>query len=144
MPLIENDVTFAFLNAADPKFKFADRVFNRIRSRSLKVSLSSVALVEMELVYRSEGREEGLLKDMAALASIPNAEFEPLTPDVALSAVYLRQTFHLGFFDSHYAATALKLDGRIISFDRAYDDVKGLIRIDPTEEGGDTENRDEE
>ena len=143
MPLIENDVTFAFLNEADPKFKSADRIFRRIRSGSLKVSLSSVALVEMELVYRSEGREEGLLKDMAALASIPNAEFEPLTPDVALSAVYLRQTFHLGFFDSHYAATAMKLDRTIISFDRAYDDVKGLKRIDPTTEGKDAESQDE-
>jgi predicted nucleic acid-binding protein len=132
MPLIENDVTFAFLNGLDPKFKSADRVFNKIRSGILKVSLSSVALVEMELVYRSEGRESALLGDMAALASIPNATFEPLTPDVALSAVFLRQTFHLGFFDSHYAATALKLDGTIISFDRAYDEVKGLQRIDPT------------
>ncbi len=131
MPLIENDVTFAFLNSLDPKFKSADRIFGKIRSGALKVSLSSVALVEMELVYRSEGRENALLNDMAALASIPNATFEPLTPDVALSAVFLRQTFHLGFFDSHYAATALRLDGCIISFDRAYDDVKGLKRIEP-------------
>jgi predicted nucleic acid-binding protein len=115
----------------DPKFKSADRIFAKIRSGVLKVSLSSVALVEMELVYRSEGRENALLNDMAALASIPNATFEPLTPDVALSAVFLRQSFHLGFFDSHYAATALKLDGGIISYDRAYDEVKGLKRIDP-------------
>ena len=131
MPLIENDVTFAFLNSLDSKFKSADRVFTKIRSGSLKVSLSSVALVEMELVYRSEGREDALLKDMAALASIPDAKFEPLTPDVVLSAVLLRQMFHLGFFDSHYAATALKVDGSIISFDKAYDHVKGLKRIDP-------------
>jgi len=131
MPLIENDVTFAFLNRSDAKFKSADRIFNKIRSGALKVSLSSVALVEMELVYRSERREERLLKDMASLASIPNATFEPLTPDIALSAVYLRQAFHLGFFDSHYAATALRLDGSIISYDKAYDDVKGLKRIDP-------------
>jgi predicted nucleic acid-binding protein len=131
MPLIENDVTFAFLNSLDPKFKLADRIFSNIRTGILKVSLSSVALVEMELVYRSERREDSLLKDMAALASIPNAAFEPLTPDVALSAVFLRQTFHLGFFKAHYAATALKLDGNIISFDRAYDSVKGLKRIDP-------------
>ena len=31
----------------------------------------------------------------------------------------------------HYAATALKLDGSITSFERACDDVKGLKRIDP-------------
>ncbi len=132
MPLIENDVVFGFLNSLDPKFKSVDRIFTKIRSGSLKVSLSSVALVEMELVYRSEGREDALLKDMAALASIPNTVFEPLTPDVALSAVFLRQTFNLGFFDSHYAATALKIDASIISFDRAYDAVKGLKRIDPS------------
>lgn len=132
MPLIENDVVFGFLNSSDPRFKLADRIFTKIRSGSLRVSLSSIALVEMELVYKSEGREEALLKDMAALASIPNTTFEPLTPDVALSAVFLRQTFDLGFFDSHYAATALKNDGSIISFDRAYDAVKGLKRIDPS------------
>jgi len=131
LALIENDVIFAFLDKFDAKFRAADRVFNKIRSGSLTVSMSSVALVEMELIYRSEGKEDALLKDMAALAAIPNATFEPLTPDVVLSAVFLRQTFPLGFFDSHYAATALKVDGTIISFDRAYDNVKGLKRIDP-------------
>jgi AbrB family looped-hinge helix DNA binding protein len=40
MPLIENDVTFAFLNSLEPKFKLADRIFNKIRSSVLKVSLS--------------------------------------------------------------------------------------------------------
>lgn len=131
MAVIENDVIFAFLNKLDPKFKTADRVFNKIKSGSLRVSISSVALVEMELIYRSEGKENALPKDMAALAAIPNATFEPLTPDVALSAVFLRQMFRLGFFDSHYAATALKVDAAIMSFDRAYDYVKGLKRIDP-------------
>ncbi len=132
MPVIENDTIFAYLNELDPKFKVAERVFNRLKAGTLKASISSVALVEMELIYRSEGREAGLLKDMAALSSIPNATFEPLTPEVALSAVFLRQTFGLGFFDSHYAATALTVDKSILSFDRAYDRVKGLKRLDPT------------
>jgi len=61
---------------------------------------------------------------------LPNTAFEPLTPDGALCAVYLRQTFGLGFFDSHYAATALNLDKTIISFDRVYDNLKGLRRLD--------------
>ena len=131
MALLDNDVIFAFLNKFDPRFNVADRIFGRIKSGSLKVSISSVALVEMEFIYRSEGKEDNLLKDMTALAAIPNTTFEPLTPDVALSAVFLRQTFNLSFFDSHYAATALKADGTIMSFDRDYDDVKGLRRIDP-------------
>ncbi len=131
LPLIENDTIFAYLNEFDPKFKVVQRLFNKLKTNSLKVSISSVALIEMELIYRSEGKEDALLKDMAALASIPNARFEPLTPEVAMSAVFLRQSFGLGFFDSHYAATALNGDKSILSFDRAYDRVKGLNRLDP-------------
>lgn len=131
MPLIENDVIFAYLNELDPNFSVAERIFRKISSGSISVSISSVALVEMELIYRSENREEALLRDMAALAALPNATFESLTPNVALSAVYLRQTFGLSFFDSHYAATALNLDKAILSFDRSYERVKGLKRLDP-------------
>lgn len=132
MPLIENDVIFAYLNEFDPSFSVAERVFSKLSSGSIKVSISSAALVEMELIYRSENKEDALLRDMAALAALPNTTFEPLTPEIALSAVYVRQTYGLGFFDSHYAATALNLDKTILSFDRAYDNVKGLRRLDPT------------
>lgn len=131
MPAIENDVIFAYLNESDINFKVAERLFGKLKAGSLTVSISSVALVEMELIYRSERKEDALLRDMAALASLPHTHFEPLTPEVVLSAVFLRQTHDLGFFDSHYAATALNLDRRILSFDRAYDRIKGLKRIDP-------------
>jgi predicted nucleic acid-binding protein len=122
---------FAYLNERDPKFSVAERIFSKLNQGSIKISISSVALVEMQLIYRSENREDALLRDMAALAALPNTTFEPLTPDIALSAVYLRQTFGLSFFDSHYAATALNLDKTIVSFDRAYDNVKSLTRLDP-------------
>lgn len=41
-----------------------------------------------------------------------------LTSDMAVAGVYLRQTINLTFFDSNYAAAALNLDGKIISFDQ--------------------------
>ena len=85
----------------------------------------------MELIYRSEGMEDKLLKDLAAIAALPNVKYIALTPDVAVASVYLRQTLNLTFFDSHYAAVALNLDRRILSFDRSYDRVKGLTRVDP-------------
>ncbi|MEM4488822.1 MAG: hypothetical protein QXI55_01355 [Thermofilum sp.] len=64
----------------------------------------------MEPICRSEKREGRLLKDLAALAALPNVEYVALTPDVVLTSVYLRQTLNLFFFDSHYAATALNLE----------------------------------
>ena len=129
--LLENDVIFAYMNRADPKHNIAERVFEKLRRRDFSFEVSSVSLVEMELIYKSEGVETRLLKDIAALAALPNVKYVALTPDVAVASVYLRQTLGLSFFDSHYAATALELDARIVSFDRAYDRVQGLTRIEP-------------
>jgi len=132
MPLLENDVIFAFLNEYDPNHTVAEKVFQKIRSGETMVEISSVSLLEMELIYRSEGMEDKLLKDLAAIAALPNVKYVALTPDVAVASVYLRQTLNLTFFDSHYAAVALNQDRRILSFDRPYDRVKGLTRVDPT------------
>jgi len=131
MPLLENDVIFAFLNEFDPNHTIAERIFRKLRSGEATVEISSVSLLEMELIYRSEGMEDKLLKDLAAIAALPNVKYIALTPDVAVASVYLRQTLNLTFFDSHYAAVALNLDRRILSFDRSYDRVKGLTRVDP-------------
>jgi predicted nucleic acid-binding protein len=131
MPLLENDTVFAYLNELDSNHLAAERLFQRLRRGEIEVEVSSVSLVEMELIYRSEKVEDRLLEDLAALAALPNVRYVALTPDVAVASVYLRQTLNLSFFDSHYAATALDLDRRIISFDQAYDRVPGLTRVNP-------------
>jgi len=131
MPLLENDVIFAYLNEYDPKHTTAEVVFKKLEKGETVVEVSSLTLIEMELIYRSEKMEDRLLKDLAAIAALPNANYVPLTPEVAVTSVYLRQTSRLTFFDSHYAATALNLDKRIISFDESYDEVPGLSRIKP-------------
>jgi predicted nucleic acid-binding protein len=71
------------------------------------------------------------LNDIAELLALPGVKYVPLEPKVVLLSVYLRNQYNLTFFDSHYAATALSLDRKIISFDRAYERVPGLARIDP-------------
>ncbi len=131
MPLLENDVVFAYLNEYDPNHAIAERIFKKLKNGEVNLEISSVSLIEMELIYRSEKMEENLLKDLAAIAALPNVKYVALTPDVAVTSVYLRQTLNLTFFDSHYAATALNLDRKIISFDQAYDRVPGLSRIKP-------------
>lgn len=131
MPLLENDVIFAYLNEYDPNHAIAERVFQKLQNGEINVEISSVSLLEMELIYRSEKMEDKLLRDLASVAALPHVKYVALTPDVAVASVYLRQTLDLTFFDSHYAATALNLDGKIISFDQAYDRVPGLIRIKP-------------
>ena len=131
MPLLENDVIFAYLNEYDSNHAIAERIFQKLQNGETSVEISGVSLIEMELIYRSEKMEDKLLKDLAAIAALPNVEYIALTPDVVVASVYLRQTLELTFFDSHYAASALSLDRKIISFDRAYDKVPGLTRIKP-------------
>ncbi|MCD6562810.1 MAG: PIN domain-containing protein [Thermoproteales archaeon] len=129
--LIENDLIFAFLNKYDKNYTVAYEIFKKIKNGELKVEASSISLLEMELIYKSENRESQLFRDLAALASFENIKFIPLTPEITLASVYIRQETGLSFFDSHYAATALSLDRKILSFDKSYENVEGLIRIDP-------------
>ncbi len=131
MPLLENDVIFAYLNEYNHNHTIAERIFQKLQNAEITLEISSVNLIEMELIYRSEKMEDKLLKHLAAIAALPNVKYIALTPDMAVASVYLRQTFELTFFDSHYAATALNLDRKIISFDQAYDRVPGLTRIKP-------------
>lgn len=131
MALIENDTIFAYLNEYDPNHKTAEKIFQKLQNGEIKVEISSVSLIEMELIYRSEKMEHKLLEHLAAMAALPNVKYISLKPDITVASVYLRQTLNLTFFDSHYAATALNLDRKIISFDQEYDKVPGLTRIKP-------------
>ena len=133
MPLIENDTIFAFLNSLDKHHDAAKTIMRRLDHGEIEAELSSVALIEMELVYMSQGLEERLVGDLAAVAALRGVRVLPLTPDVAVAAAYIRGAHGLSFFDSHYAATALAGDGEIISFDEAYDGVPGLKRVVPSE-----------
>jgi len=131
MPLLENDIIFAYLNEYDANHAVAERIFQKLQRGEIGVEISSASLIEMELIYRSEKMEDNLLRDLAAMAALPNVKYVALTPDIAVASVYLRQTLALTFFDSHCAATALNLDRKVISFDQAYDEVPGLTRIKP-------------
>lgn len=54
MPLLENDAIFAYLNEHDPNHTTAERIFQKLKNGEIKVEISSVSLIEMELIYRSE------------------------------------------------------------------------------------------
>ncbi|MCX8183376.1 MAG: hypothetical protein N3F08_03030 [Crenarchaeota archaeon] len=51
------------------------------------MEISSISLVEMELIYRSEKREDGLLKDLAVITALPNVKYVALTPDITQACI---------------------------------------------------------
>ena len=70
MPLLENDVIFAYLNEYDPNHEVAERTFKKLYDGEISMEISSVSLIEMELIYRSEKMEDKLLKDLVAMATL--------------------------------------------------------------------------
>lgn len=130
MPLIETDMIFAFLNSNDRHHNVASKLFSQIKS-GYEVGLPTSALIEMELVYKSNNREDDLANHVANLIAIPNITSIALTPKTILLSIKLREDYDLSFFDSHHAATALENDGKIISTDQQYKKMSDLEVVDP-------------
>jgi len=130
MPLIELDVLWAFINRSDRHHEIASGVIE-LAVTDESYYLSSVALIEMSLIYRSRSLESELEEDLRLLLSIFNGRTTRLTPLEAMRSVWIRREYGLSFFDSLHAALAMSFDSTIVSFDEAYDEVEGLRRVDP-------------
>lgn len=130
MPLLETDLIFAYLNKLDGHHEVAKNIFNKIMEGT-HYTISSLSLIEIELIYKSNNLEKQLAQHIAALSTLPNITIHQLSADIILTSIYLRETYNLTFFDSHYAATALQLDAEIISTDKKYLNIPGLKLIDP-------------
>ena len=133
MPVIEVDMLIAFVNALDKHHEIADRLMKRIISGKIRnVRVAASAYLEYELILRSRGySEEEIREDIYHFKNLPNLGEAPLTADVLTKASELREKFGLTFFDSLHGATALLLDGIIISLDEAYSKVEGLKLVNP-------------
>ncbi|MHA1973458.1 MAG: type II toxin-antitoxin system VapC family toxin [Candidatus Hodarchaeales archaeon] len=130
MPFIETDMLFGFLNSKDSHHEVATEILMKLGS-DLKLSLPSSVLLEMELIYKSEGREEDLIAHMSNLLSIEGLNITALTPETILLAISLQKEYGLSFFDSHHVSSSLQGDGIIISTDQAFKSIEGLELIDP-------------
>jgi len=142
MGLIETDILYALFDLFDAHHDAALNPFEQVREGKLRASLSSLSLLELELLIRSgdilikgkKATEEEVkewFKDLCIALKQYNISLESIEcEDLALSAE-LRSKYNLSFFDSHYAAQALRRGLGLISMDKAYDRVQGLSRIVP-------------
>lgn len=135
MPIIELDMLIAFVNRVDKLHETASKIFNKIIEGDLKgVAVPAAAYMEYELVFRSRGVSgEEILEDLNAFKLIRNLGEVPLTIEIIIDAAEIRAKYGLTYFDSLHAASALHLDGVIISTDKAYKKVKELKTVDPTQ-----------
>jgi predicted nucleic acid-binding protein len=129
MSLLETDLIFAYLNKLDGHHEAAKNIFNKIREGKHH-TISSLSLIEIELIYKSNNLEKQLAQHIAALSTLPNITIHQPSADIILTSIYLRETYSLSFFDSHYAVTTIQLDMKIMSTDIKYLNIPFLhIRL---------------
>ncbi len=129
MPLIETDTIYSFLNKNDIYHDYANIIFNMINNSELGVKISSVSLIELQLIYKSKEIEYDFELDLIDLQRINNIVWAPLDVLSTLTAIHFRKKYNLSFFDSLHVGIAINLDKQIISQDKGYDNIAGLKRI---------------
>jgi len=121
------------LNPSDRNHSWALSVLSECRSRRAKCYLSPAAPVEVSLLLRSRGFDEGriarALKLMESIVAGAGIRCLPLRLAHVARAAELRDKYsELGFFDSLHAAVAV-VEGL------AYGDLDGVVRSVVEREG---------
>jgi len=129
LPLIETDTIIGFLNKGDIFHEESNEIFEKISNGELDAEISSVSLIELQLIYKSKKIEYQFEFDLAEFQAIKNLKWAPLTVVSSLTAINLRKRYNLTFFDSLHVGIAFNLDNQIISQDKKYDNISGLKRI---------------
>ena len=136
--MIETDMLYAYVKKEDWLTETANNLISRIIKGDFgNVYASRESFHELYYVSKEEGvTTDELIGRGAALTAIQNLIFLETTFEIDLLAlVLMRQYAFTSIFDAYYAATALNQvdDHTIVSTDKVFDCVPGLIRIDPRE-----------
>ena len=130
MPILDTQVIFA---AADDKDRFHESAKFHLSKMSTKTVLGTFALVEFDIVLRSSGysarqrSQEWLLlvEDFPRVATTVHR----VSPSTFVLASNIERSLGLDYFDSLIAAESIEHDGAVVSSDREFDRVPGLMRM---------------
>lgn len=127
MPVADTE----FLFALNPRDKKHEKALKTLSIKDLKVP--DTALLEFQAVLRARGRTAAdVAKAMVALKQIFGRkikEASTISTSLLIVQAETEEKYGLSYFDSLIAASALTLDGVIVSDDEAFDKVEGLKRV---------------
>lgn len=129
MPIADTEVLFA-LNPKDPKHPHAIKTLQDLDN----TTVPDTSTLEFQIVLRGRGRSSAQVRNalLALHEVLRRMEVgENRTISITLLALQceLEERHGLTYFDSLIAASALTLDGQVISDDRAFDKIPNLKRI---------------
>ncbi len=130
MPVADTELLF-LLNPRDPRHKAALRILEELKG---KLRVPDTALIEFEVTLRSRGRslndvKQALLALKRIMEDYGIEEVSTIDLSLLVRHVEIMLDYSLDFFDSLIAASALSVDGIVVSDDKAFDRVEELKRI---------------
>ncbi len=136
MPLVETDLLKAYLDPEDDLHEASVKALELLRGRG-DYALSSASLVELDLLLKSRGFLKEERKDVFQTLSMRllKADIIAVRPEVLVNSIVLQGKYRQPhfFFDSLHLGLAMSHDARIVSSDKAFDNVEEVERIDPSE-----------
>lgn len=132
---LDTDVIIRFLTADDPeKQRRAAKFFERVVTGEVSVSITPVAIADAVFVLTSRNlygvSRADATEMLISLITHPGFVVEHRSRMIAALTIF--RTLNLDFGDAYTAAAALEDDEpQVLSFDRDFDRVTGLRRIEP-------------
>lgn len=132
---LEADVLYAHLKPEDWLKADAERIL----AKAENYTTSAATVVEIEIVSLRDFGADFSLSVLSRLKAVKNLEMLPLATVVQEKAVEVRKIHGLSIFDSIHAGVCLVNGYELVSTDPVFDKVQGLVRIDPRDIGGASE-----
>jgi predicted nucleic acid-binding protein len=109
----------------------ATALLSRVSSGSLTVEFAETTLFEVVFtLYRSYKKDRiEIVESLTSFLVLSGVRFPENRR--ALAALNLFGQFSMDFGDAYIAALALESDGQVISFDRDFDRIPGVTRVEP-------------
>ncbi len=132
--IVDTNVLLRHLLQDNPgQAQAATHLLERIESGEIDAALSVIAIAEA--VWVLQGRQYGLQRDdiRAGLSQITQiANLRVPERDTILQALELYAAHRVDFADGYFAALTRSRGGAVYSFDRDFDRIPGVTRIEPS------------
>ncbi len=125
---LDTDIVLSQIKERDWLKEIVKRKLSKI---DVELKTSAITIVECQIVlFREEGRNEAV-KVMERIKPL-GLKILPLTEDVLIKSTELLAKYpKLNIFDSIHLAHTILEGERILSTDRLFDEVEGVVRVDP-------------
>ena len=122
------------ISSFDKLHGLSKEIFEKISSNEIKnVFIPSSVFMEYELLLKSKKiKTTELIRDIIHFKALENIKEIPLNSSIIILAQKLRENHNLTYFDSLHCASALNVDGIIISTDKDFKNIKNLKLIEPS------------